>query len=59
MKIAYVCTYHQGGWGWQQHQDTRESSRHGLSIYTVSTEPTEILNLKVDVKDNLNWYILH
>ena len=40
--------------GWQQQQDTRESFRHGLSIYTVSAGLTDRLNLKLDVKDTTN-----
>ena len=57
MKIAQVCTYHQGGW--QRQQNMRQSSRYALSIYTVSAGLTERLNLKLDVKDTTNWYILH
>ena len=37
----------------------RESSCHGLGIYTVSAELTERLNLKLDVKDTTNGYVLH
>ena len=59
IKIAHVCIYQQGGS--KMTNTTRYEGK--LLPWTghlpVSAELTEILNLKFDIKDTMNWYFLH